>query len=70
MSPRTALLAGLVIGLTVVIGVVGAIAWRSGVLDTDAPDTGSVSTIKPDVPMNTPVIAPQAQEAGAPRGDR
>jgi serine/threonine-protein kinase len=73
MSPRTALLAGLVIGLTVVIGVVGAIAWRSGVLETDAPDTGSVPTIKPDVPTNspaTPAIAPQAQEAGAPRGDR
>ena len=28
MSPRTALLAGLVLGVTVMIGIAGALAWR------------------------------------------
>jgi serine/threonine-protein kinase len=64
MSPRTALLAGLVLGLTVMIGLVGAIAWRSGVLDPDAPASSS-TTIKPDVPTTGPALTPSApQEAG------
>jgi hypothetical protein len=29
MSPRTALLAGLLLGVTVMIGILGAIAWRA-----------------------------------------
>jgi hypothetical protein len=36
MSSRTALLAGLVIGITVMIGVIGAILWR-GQQDIDPP---------------------------------
>jgi hypothetical protein len=28
MSPRTALLAGLVLGVTVMVGIAGALAWR------------------------------------------
>ncbi len=50
MSPRTALLAGLVIGVTVVIGVIGALAWRSGVLDNDpAPAVTQAPVIPPAV---------------------
>jgi serine/threonine-protein kinase len=44
MSPRTALLAGLVLGLTVMVGIVGAIAWRSGVLDPDSASPATSAT--------------------------
>jgi serine/threonine-protein kinase len=54
MSPRTALLAGLVLGVTVMIGIVGALAWRQRDLEAggDTPaDTASVQkplAISPD----------------------
>jgi serine/threonine-protein kinase len=35
MSPRTALLAGLLLGVTVMVGILGAIAWKAHVADAD-----------------------------------
>jgi serine/threonine-protein kinase len=43
MSPRTALLAGLILGVAVMIGIVGAIAWRQQQLDSGANDTPPAS---------------------------
>jgi eukaryotic-like serine/threonine-protein kinase len=43
MSPRTALLAGLVLGVAVMIGIVGAIAWRQQQLDAAASETPAAS---------------------------
>jgi serine/threonine-protein kinase len=37
MSPRTALMAGLLLGVTVMIGVIGAIAWKAHVEEEAAP---------------------------------
>jgi serine/threonine-protein kinase len=68
MSPRTALLAGLVLGLTLMVGAVGAIAWRSGVLDTDAPALSS-STIVADAPLpSTATTAGKPPSAAADAG--
>jgi eukaryotic-like serine/threonine-protein kinase len=57
MSPRTALLAGLVLGVAVMIGVVGAIAWRQQQLDsgvTDVPPVASSARKSPLPPPSSP----------------
>jgi serine/threonine-protein kinase len=48
MSPRTALLAGLVLGLTVMIGVIGAIAWRARAADQDSTPPHPDTVVAPD----------------------
>jgi serine/threonine protein kinase len=48
MSPRTAMLAGLLLGVTVMIGVLGAIAWRARGPDTDVPAPASSTVAAPD----------------------
>ena len=53
MSPRTALLAGLLLGVTVMIGVLGAIAWRAHMPDDTAP--------APSSPSPTPATAAPQQ---------
>ena len=57
MSSRTALLAGLVIGITLMIGVVGAILWR-GRADTDDP---LLSPPPSTAPVSPPGSPPKAQ---------
>jgi hypothetical protein len=53
MSPKTALLAGLVIGVTLMVGVLGFLAWRSS-------ENAATTT-----PSPSPSIV--ADDAGAPR---
>jgi serine/threonine-protein kinase len=53
MSPKTALLAGLVLGVTCMVGVAGALAWREAANDPDpsatpATPSAAVSAAKPD----------------------
>ncbi len=48
LSPRTALLAGLLLGLTVMIGVIGAIAWRARAADPDTPAPHPDTVVTPD----------------------
>jgi serine/threonine-protein kinase len=51
MSPRTALLAGLVIGVAVMIGIIGAVAWRQQQPDDDsAQGSASASAASPHAP--------------------
>jgi serine/threonine-protein kinase len=47
MSPRTALFAGLLLGVTVMIGVLGAIAWRIHTPDADGPAPVAPSSAAP-----------------------
>ena len=54
MSPRTALLAGLLLGVTVMIGVLGAIAWRGysadaldGTHDATPSPSGAAPAVSP-----------------------
>jgi len=57
MSPRTALLAGLVLGVAVMIGIVGALAWRQQQLDSgggDVPPPVASSARKYQLPPPTP----------------
>jgi len=64
MSPRTALFAGLLLGVTVMIGILGAIAWR-----IHAPDAGDVApgpssaALAPNAPHATPSATPSATKA-------
>jgi serine/threonine protein kinase len=50
MSPRTALLAGLLLGVTVMVGILGAIAWRARTPDAEdhAPTAASSTATAPD----------------------
>jgi len=51
MSPRTAMLAGLLLGVTVMVGVLGAIAWRAHAPDDETPAVGtSASAASPPAP--------------------
>jgi serine/threonine-protein kinase len=56
MSPKTALLAGLVLGITCMVGVAGALAWREA---TNNPDPTSTS------PTPTTTVSAGAVDAGA-----
>jgi hypothetical protein len=60
MSPRTALLAGLLLGVTVMIGVLGAIAWRAHMPDDTAPAPSSLS---PTPATAAPLQAPSPSAA-------
>ncbi len=59
MSPRTALLAGLVLGVAVMIGLVGMLAWRQRELEgaSDTP-ADSASVQKPLAPAPVPSSPP------------
>jgi eukaryotic-like serine/threonine-protein kinase len=82
MSPRTALLAGLVLGVAVMIGIVGAIAWRQQQLDStiDVPPVASSARKSPyppptpsvsaTAPSSTPSADAPKSDAGAARSDR
>jgi eukaryotic-like serine/threonine-protein kinase len=70
MSPRTALMAGLVLGVTMMVGVLGAIAWRDKQREQEQlnapPPTASVSaTPSASVTMSAvvPSAAPSASAA-------
>jgi serine/threonine protein kinase len=68
MSPRTALLAGLVLGLTVMIGLLGLFLWRQKELENNDQPAPGVSiapsvVIMPDRPKVEPPVLPR--EAGA-----
>jgi len=67
MSPRTALLAGLVLGVAVMIGIVGAIAWRQQQLDSAATDGPVPSASIPPRPVQA---APSSSDVAptAPKG--
>jgi serine/threonine-protein kinase len=74
MSPRTALLAGLVLGVAVMIGIVGAIAWRQQQLDTGPVDPPPVSaSARKYQPSPPPGPTPSSGSSGsvpeAPKGD-
>jgi serine/threonine-protein kinase len=58
MSPRTALLAGLVLGVAVMIGIVGAIAWRQQQLDAAANEAPPASA--PALAQPIPSAAPSS----------
>jgi serine/threonine-protein kinase len=66
MSPRTAMLAGLVLGLTVMIGVVGAFAWRQQQAEGDTPPASASSPRTPHPPVSASTTAPSAD---APKAD-
>jgi serine/threonine-protein kinase len=57
MSPRTALLAGLLLGVTVMVGILGAIAWRARSPDADP------NAVIPAAPSSVPApgAAPDAR---------
>jgi serine/threonine protein kinase len=54
MSPRTALLAGLLLGVTVMIGILGAIAWRARSPDLDPNATVPVASSSVAAPLAAP----------------
>jgi serine/threonine-protein kinase len=58
MSPKTALLAGLVLGVTCMVGVAGALAWREAANNPDpaasTSPTSSASAPKPDAGAKKP----------------
>jgi serine/threonine-protein kinase len=71
MSPRTALLAGLVLGVAVMIGLVGMLAWRQRELEAGpeiAPDD-SASVHKPVAPPPAVSSAPPADPSDASKTD-
>jgi serine/threonine-protein kinase len=71
MSPRTALLAGLVLGVAVMIGLVGMLAWRQRELEAGpeiAPED-SASVHKPVAPPPVVSSAPPADPSDASKTD-
>jgi serine/threonine protein kinase len=67
MSPRTALLTGLVLGLTVMIGVIGALAWRAGAFDSSGGDVPS-ATVPPPPSSSTPGPSPSGTASSTAAG--
>ena len=80
MSPKTALLAGLVLGVTMMIGLLGAIAWREKQREDDlmnaplpahsvAPSATSAPSVLPTVSAvpSASASAPASKDAGATR---
>ena len=65
MSPRTALLAGLVLGVTVMIGIVGALAWRQR--DLEAGGETPADTASVQKPLALSPGAPDASKVDAGR---
>jgi serine/threonine-protein kinase len=75
MSPKTALLAGLVLGVTVMIGLLGAIAWRDKqredeLLSAPVPTRSAppVATSAPPVIPSTSTAPSSSASAPAPKG--
>jgi serine/threonine protein kinase len=71
MSPRTALLAGLVLGVAVMIGIVGALAWRQQQLDAggDVPPVASSARKYQPPPPNSSTPTPSAPAPEATKAD-
>jgi eukaryotic-like serine/threonine-protein kinase len=61
MSPRTALLAGIVVGVTVMIGIIGAIAWRQQQLDTAASEAAPATVGAPPLAQPLPSSSPSSE---------
>ena len=62
MSPRTAMLAGLVLGLTVMIGIVGAFAWRQQQqTDADTPPASATGPRTTPPPSSASTAVPSAE---------
>jgi serine/threonine-protein kinase len=56
MSPRTALLAGLVLGVAVMIGLVGALAWRQRELEAGSENPENTTSTEKALP-SPPVVS-------------
>ncbi|CAN5580142.1 hypothetical protein BH09MYX1_BH09MYX1_56860 [soil metagenome] len=68
MSPRTALLAGLVLGVTMMIGIAGVLAWRDAQRQEDllnAPHTATASASAPSAVPSTSASAPASASVSA-----
>jgi serine/threonine protein kinase len=71
MSPRTALMAGLVLGVTMMVGAIGAFAWRNRQGDDPPIPTTSTSAATPPPPPSISVaptvsVAPSASVTAKP----
>ncbi len=65
MSPRTALLAGLVLGVTVMVGLAGALAWREKEQATEAKSLGVAPRAMPSLStLDAGATAVRASDAG------
>jgi serine/threonine-protein kinase len=62
MSPRTALLAGLVLGIAMMVGLLGFLAWR----ERDMPAGVRVSPTPTVAPSPAPSVAPSPAPSPAP----
>ncbi len=67
MSPKTALMAGLVLGVTMMVGVLGAIAWRDKQREQEQINQQPSATASPDAAssISAPHTASAAQSASA-----
>ncbi len=68
MTPRTALMAGLVLGVTMMVGIVGAIAWRDKQREdqiNNAPVSASVSAPTAPLSVSAPPSASVTASASA-----
>ncbi len=65
MSPRTALLAGLVLGVTMVIGIIGAIAWRDKQRAEDQMNVPPVPTATDSATPSATAPAPSASASAS-----
>ena len=84
MSPKTALLAGLVLGITLMVGLLGFLAWRDATRDDPPPSPSATSSVlsvpasspSPTMPRSAPVAPPATTstapllDASSPRGAR
>jgi serine/threonine-protein kinase len=65
MSPKTALMAGLVLGVTMMVGILGAIAWRDKQREQEAINAQHSATIAPDAAPPPSMSAAPPQSASA-----
>ena len=65
MSPKTALLAGLVLGVTMMVGVLGFIAWRDKQREQEAINLPHSATSTPDAAPTPSMSAAPPQSASA-----
>ena len=62
MSPRTALMAGLVLGITMMVGILGAFAWRNRQAD-DQPIPSATTSVSAPPPPPSISMAPSVSVA-------
>jgi serine/threonine-protein kinase len=67
MSPRTALLAGLVLGVTLMVGIIGFLAWREATKEEKPPapsvSAPATSSVVPALPSSVPPAATSSAPA-------